>query len=697
MIPIKIKLAFGLLISIALVMLSIVIARGLPTTNATFTSNGTVLSAHYDGKSHTLSHFLIGEDSLAATRHLAIEEPDTLPTYADMNRLFQQSTKLTQALENKRLSMATTSGELIQLIPKQRHISDLPGLFWLQIICGLAGMVVCLLAWIPAKNSIAILAFSGTGVGYFLASVSAAIYSTRELFIDGGLFQALSTINHIGTMTFATSLALFLWNYPVKNTSRRWNWLIVLTLPVGLSCDLLQLNESIALSFYALILVMLLLSLTGLYVQWRRTSHMPADRLALRWILLSVIFGTFVFAGAIILPIVFKFADPAPQGVILATFLMMYAGMMLAIVRYRLFDLELWSFSIWAWVLGGLAVLVMDMILASVLSFSDPAALTTALALVGWLYFPVRQLIWRYFFDRRSSGLEEWMAQSLPVMLTAHRIGDGDQAIQLALDSVFSPLASDLEKSAATDAAIKENGESLVVPLPDSQYVLRLHNAEQGRRLFSRKDLKIAKLVIDLNEILRESVVAKAAGAQQERQRIRQDLHDDLGAKLLTLLHRSDDQSRPIVKEAISDLRTILSKQVAAGIGLKDACHQWHDEAILRCAERGITLHWHCVEKDALLTPNEYGHLSRMLRESLTNAIKHAQPSAITIRLSTDDALRIEVINDGVDSARETTAGHGSESLRQRAAELAGECQQWQEEGRWHVLITVQLAGLVKP
>ncbi len=696
MIPIKVKLAFGLLISIALVMLSIVAARGLPATSATFTSHEGALTAHYDGKSYVLSRFLIGTDSIAASNYFVIEEPDTLPTYDDMNRLFQQSTRLSQALKNKQLSMESVSGELIQLAPKQRHIADLPGLFWLQIICGLAGMVVCLLAWVPAKNSIAILAFTGTGVGYFLASVSAAIYSTRELFIDGDLFQALSTINHIGTMMFATSLALFLWNYPVKNASRGWNWLILLTLPVGLSCDLLQLDESIALSFYALILVMLLLSLTGLYVQWRRTSHAPADRLALRWILLSVIFGTFVFAGAIILPIVFKFADPAPQGVILATFLMMYAGMMLAIVRYRLFDLELWSFSIWAWVLGGLAVLVMDMILASALSFSDPAALTTALALVGWLYFPVRQLIWRYFFDRRSSGLEEWMAQSLPVMLAAHRVGDGDQAIQLALGSIFSPLASGLEAAAATEMAIKENGESLLVPLPDSQYVLRLSNADQGRRLFSRKDLKIAKLVIDLNEILHESVVAKAAGAQQERQRIRQDLHDDLGAKLLTLLHRSDEQTRPVVKEAIADLRTILSKQVAAGIGLKDACHQWHDEAALRCAERGVELHWHCVEKDALLTPDEYGHLSRMLRESLTNAIKHADPSAITIKLCADEELRIEIVNDGVDAGRAMTAGNGSENLRQRAIELAGECQQWQENGLWYVLISVKITDLTR-
>jgi len=118
MIPIKVKLALGLLISIALVMLSIVIARGLPTSNATFASNGTVLTAHYDGKSYALNRFVIGANSLAATTDLVIEEPDTLPTYSDMSRLFQQSTRLAQALESSQLSMETASGELIKLMPK---------------------------------------------------------------------------------------------------------------------------------------------------------------------------------------------------------------------------------------------------------------------------------------------------------------------------------------------------------------------------------------------------------------------------------------------------------------------------------------------------------------------------------------------------------------------------------------------------
>ena len=64
-------------------------------------------------------------------------------------------------------------------------------------------------------------------------------------------------------------------------------------------------------------------------------------------------------------------------------------------------------------------------------------------------------------------------------------------------------------------------------------------------------------------------------GAQGERNRIRQDLHDDLGAKLLRLLHRSQSDNQPLVREAIRDLRQLLNTSLSGSVSLQAAVSNW--------------------------------------------------------------------------------------------------------------------------
>jgi signal transduction histidine kinase len=65
----------------------------------------------------------------------------------------------------------------------------------------------------------------------------------------------------------------------------------------------------------------------------------------------------------------------------------------------------------------------------------------------------------------------------------------------------------------------------------------------------------------------------------------------------------------------------------------------------------------------------------RIALEALANVIRHAQASTCTMRLSIfDDALTVEIQDDGKGLPSGYHAGVGINAMRERAAELGGSC-----------------------
>jgi signal transduction histidine kinase len=64
----------------------------------------------------------------------------------------------------------------------------------------------------------------------------------------------------------------------------------------------------------------------------------------------------------------------------------------------------------------------------------------------------------------------------------------------------------------------------------------------------------------------------------------------------------------------------------------------------------------------------------RIAEEALANVVRHAQARTCVVCLSLDDALRLEIWDDGVGLPAERHMGVGLLSLRERAAELGGSC-----------------------
>jgi len=64
----------------------------------------------------------------------------------------------------------------------------------------------------------------------------------------------------------------------------------------------------------------------------------------------------------------------------------------------------------------------------------------------------------------------------------------------------------------------------------------------------------------------------------------------------------------------------------------------------------------------------------RIVQEGLTNVVRYAHARNCNVLLLIDDELRLELSDDGVGLPVNRTAGVGLSSMRERAAELGGEC-----------------------
>ncbi|MEE4250854.1 MAG: ATP-binding protein [Alcanivoracaceae bacterium] len=644
-----------------------------------------------------ISGFQAAGQYIEANAVLLIEEPDVLPLYAEYNQLMDSSRALVEAARSSDLQVVTDSGDQFALATGARPLNSLPLLFWLQVAFGMIGAMTGAIVWSVRLRSLPAGLYFMTGIGYLIFAPAAAVYSTRELLIDGDLFRTLSIANHFGALFFTASLTSLLWHYPIRISRVPVASLCYLVAAITWVSDTLQLTASTA-QFHLSVLGIFALSFVFAFLQWLSTRNKPADRAALRWFLLSIYLATGLFAGVIIIPAALGITPPASQGVMFGAFLIMYIGLAFGITRYKLFHLERWWFSIWAWFLGGLAVIAIDLLLVSYLALSKPIALTLAVALVGWVYFPLRQWLWSMLTRRRGRTIEDWLALALPPLVSASHTSQLGDALKQSAIAVFSPLDISQSEGTLTKPKITDNGLCLQLPSSADHTVLRLHHADQGARLFTSHDIQTAVLILQLYRLVEESLSAHEQGVRSERDRIRQDIHDDLGAKLLTLLHRSNsgDQQK-LVRDAIGDLRALLSTMETLELSLDEAALQWEQEARQRCDAGGVTFEWHCslTSLDAQIDQRRIADLTRIIREAVSNALRHATPSVIRITLSEQQGtLAVSVENDGLGQEREAShEGRGIGIIRQRASRLGGEASIGVQQDFWWVNVRVPLQG----
>lgn len=179
---------------------------------------------------------------------------------------------------------------------------------------------------------------------------------------------------------------------------------------------------------------------------------------------------------------------------------------------------------------------------------------------------------------------------------------------------------------------------------------------------------------------------------EEERRRLRNDLHDDLGPTLaataLQLEATSDlvasDPHRAVVglqraaaslRDSVSSVRRIvddLRPTTLDELGLVGATREQADRLAGSVLQARVDA---CGDLTSLPAAAEVAAY-RIVREAMTNVARHANARTMTVRfICGESLLTLEVADDGVGIRNGSAPGVGIESMRQRAAELGGGCE----------------------
>ena len=267
----------------------------------------------------------------------------------------------------------------------------------------------------------------------------------------------------------------------------------------------------------------------------------------------------------------------------------------------------------------------------------------------------------------------------------------GQAAQQLArlLREVFDPIEVARTQRAVSQVRVAADGSTLVVPVPqlDGQGAgaLVLRHAQQGRRLFTEAD---AQLCGRLLEQLGSAVAYDRAveqGRVEERARIAQDLHDDIGARLLTLMYKApNEEIEEYIRHTLQDLKTLTRGLAAGNQRLSHAAAEWKADITQRLNAAGCSLQWSfSTDHDLTLSAMQWSGLTRVLRELVNNIIAHAQASQVEIGVHLDSGrLVVLVCDDGIGQAPERWAhGLGLGGVRKRVKLLGGQVR-WLASGQ---------------
>ena len=168
---------------------------------------------------------------------------------------------------------------------------------------------------------------------------------------------------------------------------------------------------------------------------------------------------------------------------------------------------------------------------------------------------------------------------------------------------------------------------------------------------------------------------------ERERKRIAADLHDDLGAKLLTIVHTSDSERiSTLAREALEEMRLSVRGLTGRPVRLADALGDWRAEVVSRLAQAGIQGDWDAPEDlPQTLSARAYVQTTRVLREATSNIIKHSHATHCAVTAGIEAGYFQLVVQDNGDGiATEIDGrldrGHGLASMKNRAKQLQGQC-----------------------
>ncbi len=611
-----------------------------------------------------------------------LAEPDGLLTYSELNAFYGRQDQLFALLAEPELDLhlrnATGLPLTVKVSPQPRPLWTLPPSFWIQFITGIVSALISGWVWALRPRQLAPTLFAISGLGVLLVTLTSAYYAHRGLALPSQVYGILLPINHFGMFLFGGSMIGLFLSYPRQLVSKYW----LVALPVVLGALFLADTFQIVIEaehFYTITLAITVATLALIAMQYQATRHSPADRAVLGWLGLSVAFALSTFAFLALAPDLLGLNSPLSQHYAAGAIVIIYVGLALGLRRYRLFELGEWAYRILYYTLGAFLLLALDAALIAGLNLELAPALAISLLLVALIYLPLRDWLWQRLFARNRIGQHELFSEAMDVAFAPSPAESATRWRSL-LTRLFDPLETIEGDGNVTSPSIAEEGLRLDLPAIAGAPGLTLRYPFGGTGLFQPDHRALAANLLTLTERAEESRQAYMRGVGEERRRMARDLHDDVGARLLTGLHTADERTRPTLQAALSDIRAIVSGLAGEEAELERVLAQMRHEAARRLEAAGIEFDCPLPENDVPLIRLDYRvhkAITSAVREIVSNVIRHAEARTLSMNAElADDTLTLHFVDDGKGISAAVlageSAGYGLKSLRQRIADLGG-------------------------
>jgi signal transduction histidine kinase len=392
----------------------------------------------------------------------------------------------------------------------------------------------------------------------------------------------------------------------------------------------------------------------------------------------------------------------------------------IAILRYRLYAIDViinrtLVYGTLTTVVVGLYILVVGALSTQLQVSGNLLVSLIATGLVAVLFQPLRERLQRsvnrllygdrdepyMVLTRLGRRLEETLATAavLPMIV---------ESVARALKLPYTAIA--LERAAGEElAAVYGDSPAQILRLPliyqaeTIGHLLLSHRAPDepftsaDRRLLDdlARQVGVAVHATRLTADLQRSRERLVTAREEERRRLRRDLHDGLGPTLAAqtlkvgaarALYQCDAIAADALlaeleidmQTALTDIRRLvynLRPPALDELGLigairEDATRYGTQAADSHVLAIGIEAPDSLPPMAAAVEVAAY----RIVQEALTNVVRHAHAHTGWIRVNMDDALRLEITDDGLGLPALRHIGVGLLSMRERAEELGGTC-----------------------
>jgi two-component system sensor histidine kinase DevS len=563
----------------------------------------------------------------------------------------------------------------ISVAQRTSGIAGLPLIFWCEIGVGLGALTISGWVWALRPREMATRLFALSGLATLAFTLAAACFAGGAV-EPRSLAIAMAWVNGMGASAFGLTMIWLFLVYPVRLP----HWPVIAAICALAVSAFTVLSRAGYLPAWATIHLLTVVEMAAIAMaiiaQLMATKRAPRDRAIAIWFGLSVLFGAGGFITLNALPQVLGFPVVIKAGYAFMFFMLIYIGVAAGLRKYRLFELGEWAFRILFYVVGSLALVLLDVALVGLLSIGPGIALGVALLAVGFLYLPLRDALGRRFTSRPGLSEQELFRE---VVDLAFQPVQRDRAGQWRglMTRLFDPLEILTVDDAGAQPELREDGIELVVPAVADIPAIRLRYPWAGRSLFGATHVKTVQHLIELMAHADASRDAYDRGVAEERGRIARDMHDNIGAQLLGALHSRDDtRKNSMIRETLTDLRDIINNASTGAPTLDETLADLRIETAERLASVDIALDWTNASDEIAPVPSAAAlALRSVIREAVSNVIRHSGASRIRIGIERKDgriALVIEDDGHGFDAGA-LVAGNGLANIRGRISGLRGE------------------------